>query len=269
MRSVMVATALVIAAPTAAADLTPLEQAQLQQNLTRGELLYQFDQSAWHVTDAALVALSDEAKGFMRGYVTTPVAAGYRTTFYGADGPVRYTLYSATWTGTQITDAAVFSPAAKMPVSADEHRLIVAREFVTANHGEFMLCNKGPANTAVIPGESPNDPISVYIMTPQIKEGFVPLGGHQRFDFKDGKIIGQRKFTNSCIDLEYANAKPEEVVALGITHLLDRVPTEIHAFAVQMIGLPLLVATEAGNFWLGKKDGKLFAELNPSEPQTK
>lgn len=262
MRSLVAALVLSIFSSPALAQSAPASfDARLAANMARGDLLYAYDQSAWHVTDAMLEAVPEQTQKLMRGYITSPDATGYRTTFFGEDGDSRFKLYSAVWTGSAITGAQTFPAADRVPLSDEENRLIAAREVATAKMDDIMVCNNARPNVAVVPGATPNDPVSVYIMTPQTRTNAFPLGGHNRVDVKDGKVISRRKFTNSCVDFEIADhrdkGKPE---AMGITHLLDPIPTEIHAFSVHAARLPLYVGIGSTSvFAVEVRDGKATA----------
>ncbi len=122
------------------------------------------------------------------------------------------------------------------------------------------FCSDRAPNATVIPGPLPTDPIAVYLMTPQTENGVWPLGGHHRIDVRDGKIVGQRAFTKSCVNLGSTD-KDKVPLTMAISHLLDQVPTEIHAFTVHTSGIPLVVATDDGSqFVLGRKDGRITVE---------
>jgi len=126
--------------------------------------------------------------------------------------------------------------------------------------GKLDFCSKSSPNVAVIPGATAADPVSIYVMTPQTENGIWPLGGHHRIDVKESRIVSQRAFTKSCVNL--GGAKKNEVpLTMAVTHLLDPIPTEIHAFTVQTSGVPLNVGTSDGSiFSLARKDGKIVAK---------
>ncbi|MFL6855430.1 MAG: hypothetical protein ACJ8D3_08285 [Sphingomicrobium sp.] len=266
MRSWIAALTLTLSAPLLAqASAEPSLDQQLTANMARGDLMYAYDQSAWHVTDAALGALPSDASAKLRGYVVTPDAAGYRTTLFGGEQGHYFRIYSAVWTGSDVRNAERFPLDGGASVTGEEARLIEARNVAMADAGELMLCSKSPANTVVIPGATADDPISVYVLTPQTRDGVYPLGGHNRRDVKDGKVVSSRAFTRGCIDFDAAammkgSAKGAKPVGMIITHLLDPVPTEIHAFSAHAAHLPIFVGVKSGAmFELGLKDGKATA----------
>ena len=59
-----------------------------------------------------------------------------------------------------------------------------------------------------------------------------------------------RRFTNTCLELPLPNAaQRREMVALGVTHLLDPLPTEIHVFSSLAAKMPVAVGTSDGRTW--------------------
>ena len=242
-----------VAAPVAAQSST---EAQAAANMARGDLLYAYDQSAWHVTDAALRAIPKASMSLLRGYIVTPADGGYRTTFYGGEPGKYYRVYTAIWSNGSVVEPELIAADGSVPVTAEEQRLIAAKMLALGGLDQLQKCSEGKLNSAVVPGPTPQDPVSVYILTPATRPNAIPMGGHLRIDIKDGAVVATRKFTNSCIELErpQASKKQGKPVAMVITHLLDPVPTEIHAFAVHSVGLPMYV---------GMPDGSMYSvELN-------
>lgn len=249
--------------PALAKSLSPKWKAQLETNLARGDLLYEYDQAAWHTTDAYVAAVPETLKKEIRGYIVTPDRENLRATYYGIDNGREYAVYSATWDGKGIVRPTLYNTEPRPSVSAEEHRLIEARNVATNKRifEKLGFCSEGTPNVAVIPGATPADPISVYLMTSQTENGIWPLGGHHRIDVKDGRIVGQRAFTKSCVSLGGGARKDEAVVMMMVTHLLDPIPTEIHAFTVHTSGISVGVGTSDGSlFTLTRKNGKIVAE---------
>lgn len=241
-----------------AKPLTHELQMQMEANLARGELLYAYDQAAWHTTDAMAAALPEATKKLLRGYIVTPDGNNLRTTFYGQEGAREFAVYSATWDGSAIIRPALYSAEPRPTDSAEELRMIAARNVATNIDviGRLGLCSEGTPNVTVIPGATPADPISVYVMTPQTENGMWPLGGHYRIDVKDGRIVSRRAFTNSCINLGGGAKKDEKVVMMTVSHVLDAIPTEIHAFTMLTSGISVQVVTQDSSFALWRKNGK-------------
>jgi hypothetical protein len=83
------------------------------------------------------------------------------------------------------------------------------------------------------------------VLTSTDVAGIYPAGGHYRFDFDTtGKLVSERRFMNTCFDLDYRARKDgNRLEAMVLTHLLDPQPTEIHAFVSRNIPIPLLIIT--------------------------
>jgi len=109
-----------------------------------------------------------------------------------------------------------------------------------ARKQKLSLCSEQPPNTIVVPNDGKG--FSVYIMTPQPKNLVYSLGGHQRFDIKDGKVIGRRIFAKSCLMFDKSNM-PNPTAVFVTTHLLDEIPTEIHVFTMLASGTTIFVST--------------------------
>ena len=258
MRSLIWSLLVVAACPASAqAPPPPSLEAQAAANMARGDLLYAYDQSAWHVTDAALKAIPKSSMNLLRGYIVTPTESGYRTTFYGGEAGSHFRIYSAIWSSGSITQPELVAVDKRQTVTADEERFIAARTLALGSIAGLTKCTDARLNSAVIPGTTPQDPISIYILTPPTKKDMIPMGGHHRLDIKNGAVVAKRSFTRSCIDLEKPRASKKQgtPVAMMITHLLDPVPTEIHAFAVHSVGLPMFVSTPDGALYSVELEG--------------
>ena len=114
-----------------------------------------------------------------------------------------------------------------------------------------------------LPPREESDPTLVYLLTPQTSSTSVPVGGHYRFTVSDGAVIEQRAFSNSCLELETAQADEKgdttnRVAMLAVTHVLDPIPTEIHMFTLLAARTPVLVMTVANRqtWGLSIEDGR-------------
>jgi hypothetical protein len=256
--------AALIAAPAAPSattlSLTVAEQTQLKHNLELGALLYRYDQSAWHVTDAMLATTPDDVKHRMQGYITTPTSNGLRTTFFGGGALGYQIFYAATWTGSKIENVEQYAPGQQTTLTEEELRLVGARKVALEAAGSLTMCSEAPPNVIVVP-DNAEPTVHVYVLTPQTENGVYPLGGHHRIDVQEGRIVGKRAFTKSCISLSTNGENGEKPVAMGVTHLLDAVPTEIHVFEMLSAKTPLIVGTSLATFILSAPSGQPQYEL--------
>lgn len=233
-----------------ASQLTEADQAAAVLAITRGRLLHDYDQAAWHTTDTMLEDIDPRESG-VRGWVVTPQGDDLLVTYWKPDGGGYAGVYSALWTGTDVTARTVLEGDATR-LSDEQLRLIQARQAVDPKG--LAGCSTHPFNTVVLPDA--DGTILVYFLTPQTSLSSVPMGGHYRFTVKDGKVVDQRKFTNSCIELDLKGSGNGKPAALVISHLLDPVPTEIHVFSVYAAGIPIYVQTTSNEvMWVVEVSG--------------
>ncbi len=246
------------------------QSAALTEAIRRGELIYLYDQTAWHSTDALLEDIKDSAKAGIRGWIVVPTdkELEFRAIYYGRDEDGTFEIYSASWDGSQIKDRRVSQQTDKIRLPDEANRLIAALDRATKER--LHLCNKLPANTIVLPRLDPSLPDSVYILTPQPNASSYPLGGHTRFDIKDGNIVQQRRFANSCLTMTKEGEKAgEETVSFFATHVLDEVPTEIHVFTMLTSLMPISVMTvQSDLLWsIGRENGKVIYDVDRLPPR--
>ncbi|HYG30592.1 MAG TPA: hypothetical protein VD887_10295 [Allosphingosinicella sp.] len=241
LHRLLAAAALVLAAMAAPAGAQPAQsdQAAIDFALARGRLLYAIDRAAWVGTDDMMEQVPGWRTAGMRGYVVERDGAGFAVTFYGGDeaGPVAF--YRGRVEEQRVVSREVFPAAARPPLTTLQRRLAGARDAVLRS-SRRAPCGSAPFNSAVIPPPTEDGPIDVYLLTPQTSSASVPLGGHYRATVAaDGSVTGERAFMNSCMELP---AGPAGAEAFFVTHLLDRVPTEIHVFSSLAARTPIYVA---------------------------
>jgi hypothetical protein len=243
-----------LAAPVFAAPKSE-ELAAARVAETVGAEMYAYDQAAWHGTDAFLEDLkrSDADQSVLRGYVVEPGREGLlKATFFGErDGT--YFAFASYWVrGSKVERGGIIEPDGARELSLLALRMIEVRQKAIEHlqKGSYAFCNRASPNTLVLPPRADGS-IPVYIMTASVSNGSYPAGGHYRFDFDaQNKLIGERPFMRSCLDLQYAGRGSERPVAAFVTHLLDPQPTEVHVFVSRYIPIPLMVGTSTtGETW--------------------
>ena len=246
------------------------ERAATSEAEARGAEMYAYDQAAWRASDRFQVDAQRNEGGLKRlmarglqGYIVEAGDGGALiVSFYGARDGRRFALARYT---TAAPDAAVSGGLVEadgaLDLSPIAQRMIDAREKAIAemrkpNHG---LCSKTPPNTLALPPR-PDGTIPVYILTSTTSNQTYPVGGHYRFDFDaNGVLIGARAFTKSCLDIQYR--APNSTISMAfITHILDRQPTEVHAFISRNISVPLVVGTIENNSLWEVANGRITYE---------
>lgn len=228
--------------------ISATEEAQLQRALNRGQLIYAYDQAAWHGTDDLVVKLPDYARK-VGGWVVDGPAEAPHLVFFSRDEANPRAVYVADFKDNKIVSSKVLGPGDDARMTLTQLEMIDARRRVLAKlpGSGITQCSRSHYNTVVLPPETPGGPDLVYVLTPQTSTSSVPMGGHYLFEVGADHVVGPpRAFTKSCIDLAKTGGAGRPA-ALVISHLLDPVPTEIHVFSMFAAGLPIYVATTQNN----------------------
>lgn len=239
MRAGAIAAAAIAAAVAAAPApaQTVAEQARLAAVHARGMLLYRIDRAAWVATDDFRKQESLRADKSLRGYVVERAPGGFTVTFFAEEGGRLVRAYVADVAQNKVVRSQVFTRGRRTPLSAVQIRLAAARRL--AARPDFRSCT-GPFNITPIPPASANAPMEVYFLSPQVRNGEYPFGGHFRMTLAaNGKRLSARKFSNACLNMP----APPPGGVLGIAHVLDPIPTEIHVFSALSAKTPVLVVT--------------------------
>lgn len=256
---------IIVCAPTAQSQ-TPseLEKASIQLALDRGQLLYAFDQAAWHATDkfiedakagGRLDALRSKFGGWI---VRQSDHSTLEVIFFSNDAVTPKELYvvQMSGSGTHVVSGR-FAGQDAVITEPKTLQLIRAREAaLQAIEGQSILrCKKQPFNVAVLPPDTPDGSIPVYVLTPQSDLDHVPFGGHLRVMVSaDGEAGALHPFTKSCMDLPTRRAK-DAPKALVATQLIDPLPTEVAVFTMFAAQLPLFILTRDKRTWVIETSG--------------
>ncbi|MDF7773811.1 hypothetical protein P1X14_01005 [Sphingomonas sp. AOB5] len=213
----------------------------------RGKLIYAYDQAAWHGTDDFLAKVKDPA-AIAGGYIADGPVDAPRLTFFSKDRTNPQAVYVAQFRGNRLVSSKVLGEKDDRRLSPQLVSMIRARE--TAGEawrtapGSFACVRDKPMNTVVLPPATPGGPMLVYLLTPQTEMAKLPFGGHFRVEIgPDGKPGAIRGFTRSCLTVPIPGPR-QPVTSIGVAHLLDPVPTEIHVFSSLAAKKPLIVVIE-------------------------
>ena len=232
----------VLALPAAAQ--TAEEQRQLDWARERGRLLFALDRVAWVATDDLRTRVRDLAASGIRGYIVDRDERGFIPIFFGEEDGRPVIIYRARVAGPGgVSEPTVFAPGERPPLTPRQARLVQALNLVRG--GQVARCTQAVPNVSIIPPERDSDPIDVYVTAPQMRQGFVQFGGHERISIgPDGREIARRPFTRTCLEMPLP---PEALRRQGamatFNHLLDPVPNEIHVFLAMAARMPIGVIT--------------------------
>lgn len=246
VRTIVFAVALAVAATSFADARAPGEADRIAAVLARGNLLYDYDQAAWHSTDVMVAKVPRSRLGEIKGWLVEPAGEGLSVLYYGYDGGTPYGVFRAGWRGGKVVDPAIIAAdAPDRALTAIEARMAQARKAAAASNPP--ACVRQAFNTVIVPPASDTAPVEVYLLTPQVEDGKYPFGLHYLVTVgADGQVVSTRPFMKSCM----IQPLPANVVASMVSHLLDPTPTEIHVWLARWTGKPVYVmVTEPRQLW--------------------
>jgi hypothetical protein len=236
-------------AAVGAPALSPVEEAQLREVARRGALLYAYDQAAWHGTDDMVAKLPDY-QNRVGGWIVDGPAEAPEVVFFDKEGA--RPVYVARFRDSKLVSGEI-ADARGRELSESRRQLIAARKaaLTALSASDAKRCSEAAMNSVVLPPASPGEPTLVYVLTPQRVMDALPFGGHYLIPVDpSGRAGPVRRFTNSCLEMPLPNAaQRRDMVAIGITHLLDPLPTEIHVFSSLVAHIPVTVGTSDGRAW--------------------
>lgn len=194
----------------------------------RGRALYEYDQAAWHASDA--LQATNPPKGSLGRYIANKSGAGWTVAFgHLSDQRDKFLMgYEATQGATlQQFTVKKFDP----PQEDASFYLVAATAIDTALH-DFQG-EKRPFNVAVLP--APSDQVYVYVLPAQTKTGIYPLGGDVRYLIaRDGvTIVEKRQLHKAILEIPPSSIPKGSTPAGGVhTHVLSDVPEDTDVFHV-------------------------------------
>jgi hypothetical protein len=217
----------------------------------RGHQLYEYDQAAWHGTDAIMALDPVMAEG--SHYICTKTTAGWRLVFPRWDAVHEHLLiaYEAVETTPGKYEARKIDP----PQDAGDDLLAKERALELAL-SDFPHQDR-PYNTAIL--HAPGGNLYVYFYPGQTKDTVWPLGGDMRYRMSpDGRtIVEKRQLHKSILDMEFDPAK--KPVSGFHTHVLSDVPEDTDVLYVlnRRPLIPEYVGTLGGWIFVINTDGTI------------
>jgi hypothetical protein len=194
----------------------------------RGRALYEYDQAAWHATDA-VQALHPPVQSVGR-YLALKSEKGWTVVFgHLNDQRDKFLIGYEAIQGATLQEFTV--KKLDPPEEDTAFYLAAAKAFDTALH-DFQG-EKRPYNVAVLP--APPDQLYVYVVPAQRKPGVYPLGGDVRYlmTADGGTIVEKRQLHKSILEIDPHSIPTGTTPAAGIhTHILSDVPEDTDVFHV-------------------------------------
>lgn len=231
-------------------DLPPssaskLDRAAIAEIEARGGLIFAYDRAAWIGTDLMMAALENPAEE-LKGYIVDGEISAPRVTFYGGDEAAPSAIYIIRFAKDEVASHGRPRTVDEQLLSSSQKRMIAARN-ASMQHAlssdDFGTCTPAAFNTVVIPPR-PDGMVEVYLLSPQVETGVLPMGGHYRLTIDTrNQVVQSRAFARSCLMVNRPNESDPEF--FFITHLLDPHPTELHFFSSYHMTHPLIIGVHA------------------------
>jgi len=252
-----------IAAPSAWAQSAE-EQRQLDWVFKRGQLLFVLDRAAWVATDDFAERVGDLGALGSLGYIVDRNAQGFTTLFFSRDGDKFVAIYRARIGANGVVDPEVFARGSRPELTPVQARM--ARAVLGVRETKLSGCSGSNPNISIVPPDNPQAPLDVYITASQMRDGHFEFGAHHRLSFDaQGREISRRAFTKSCLSAPVPSQDERKAGAmLGVSHLLDPLPTEVHVFIAMAAEQQIGVITEnPRRLWGVSVEGIRLLQDNP------
>lgn len=205
----------------------------------RGIALNEYDQAAWHATDAVQTANPKTVEG--QRYIAKKENGRWTVAFgkLSADKSLFQIYYEVA----QQIKPQEFKVKEETPERGDNGFYLVAARAIEVALGDFRG-EKRPYNEAVLP--APQDQLFVYVYPAQTKARVYPLGGDVRYLISsDGtKILEKRQMHKTILETPPPD-KGKKLAAGFHSHVLSDLPEDTDVFHVltQDPRMPEIVGT--------------------------
>ena len=207
----------------------------------RGRLLYEYDQAAWHGSDAAMAL--HPSKADVGRYIARKTDAGWEVAFGHLNESKDAFLIAIV--ATQAKSLQEFTAKKLDAPQRDTGFYLAAAKGIEICLKDFQGV-KQPYNIAVLPAESSQ--FYVYLVPAQTKDGVYPLGADERYlvSADGGTIVEKRRLHKGMIPTG-------EPIPAGTTpaggihsHVLSNVPEDTDVFYVltRKPSMPEFIGTE-------------------------
>lgn len=206
-------------------EVTTPTNEELAATTERGRLLYEYDQAAWHASDAVQMANPKNVEG--QRYVAKKENDKW-TVVFGKLNEDRTRFEISYEAGEQAT-LRQFAVRQEPAERQDKGFFLYAARAIEVAMKEFGTANR-PYSVAVLPG--PADQLYVYLYPAQTKARVYPLGGDVRYlvSAHGTKILEKRQMHKTII--ETAAQAGKKSVAGFHTHVLSDLPEDTDVFHV-------------------------------------
>jgi hypothetical protein len=220
----------------------------------RGRALFEYDQAAWHATDA--VRATNPSTQSLGRYIARKSDIGWKVAFgHLNDMRDKFLVSYEAAQGATLQQFTV--KKLDPPIEDTSFYLVAAKAIDTALH-DFQG-QKRPYNVAVLP--APPDLFYVYVVPAQTEDGVYPLGADVRYLMSaDGNTIVDKRQLHKSI-IENRGELPKGATPAGSfhTHVLSDVPEDTDVFYVltRKPSIPEVIGTRNKKMYEISPDGTI------------
>lgn len=229
-------------------------QEELAAITERGQLIYEYDQAAWHASDAVQMANPKNVEG--QRYIAKK-ENGKWTVVFGRLSEDR-SRFDITYEANEQATLRQFAVRQEPAERRDEGFFLYAASAIEVAMSDFGATSR-PYNVAVL--SAPGEQLYVYLYPAQTKARVYPLGGDVRYlvSAEGTKILEKRQMHKTIT--ETAPKSEKKNVAGFHTHVLSDAPEDTDVFHVLTQDPPLteFVATPHFTYQV-KADGTIQLE---------
>jgi hypothetical protein len=209
-----------------AQTVTAPSTAELAEITERGRALAEYDQAAWHATDAVQTANPRTVEG--QHYIAKKENERWTVVFGALSGDK--SRFMIGYEAEQLAKPKEFKVTKDEPAREEKTFYLFAARALETALADFGRANR-PYNSAVLPvagldGKDRPGLLYVYLYPTQTKAGIYPLGCDLRYLVSaDGlKILNKRQMHKTVLDV--APTQGKKMVAGYHTHVLSDIPED-------------------------------------------
>lgn len=219
---------LLCCAPLAPAQKSPpLSREQLAEITGRGRLLEEYDQAAWHATDAVMATHPKQDSG------SRFVCQKSNKTWTCVFGHLGADKFLIDYEAVQGSSPEQFQVKRHDPPAEETGYYFAAVKAMMVAGKDFQLTAENrPYNPSVLP--APSGQWYVYMVPAQTQKGVFPLGGDARYlvTAEGNTVVEKRQLHKSILETTAQTPQGTKIAAGFHTHVLTDVPEDTDVFYV-------------------------------------
>lgn len=244
----------VLVPPAGGQEFQPPTSEELAAVTERGRMLYEYDQAAWHATDAVETANPKTVEG---QHCIARKANGTWTVVFGKLNEDR-SRFGITYEAREQTTLRDFAVRKEPEEREDQGFFLYAARAIEVAMKDFGKANR-PYNVAVLPAQA--EQLYVYLYPAQTAARVYPLGGDVRYLVAaDGtKVLEKRQMHKTIMEVAL---RPGKKIASGFhTHVLSDLVEDTDVFHVLTQEPPIPERVSTPHFlYQVKTDGTIELE---------